>query len=268
MIRPNMSRPPGPSQLPPGAPRPGMPPPLRRVDSKGPMLPPNQNPNVPVRPMPPPPQNRPPWPMNRPPFPPNFQGRPPGPPGLINRAPVPVVRPPPQPFRPSQPQVRPPPPLQSNSSSSSLGSGMGEPITNRPQPTIKKDDDDVVFGSDSQLSQPNLTSFTEAVRKSSNIFGEAVEDSNFDNFRKLDLQTSKFFYGFVSFFYCTAIKFCFFFTMLFCCYCVSEVRILFCFRGFFLARFTSLFRSCFVFLFGIRELENSISSVRHISIFC
>lgn len=71
---------------------------------------------------------------------------------------------------------------------------MGEPITARPQPpTIKKDDeDDVVFGSESQQNQPNLTSFTDAVRKSSNLFGEAVEDSTFENFRKLDLQTSKF----------------------------------------------------------------------------
>lgn len=206
MLRPNMARPPGQPQFPPGVPRPGMPPPLRRVDSRGGMFPPsnNQNPNVPFRPMPP--QNRPPWPMNRPPFPPNFQGRPPGPPGLINRGPGSLIRPPP-PFRPSQPQVRPPPPLRS-SSSSSLGSG--EQITARPQqpqpPTIKKDDDDVVFGSDTQISpNNNLTSF-ESIRKTSNLFGEAVEeDSNFDNFRKLDLQTSKFLWV-CQLFHCTAIK--------------------------------------------------------------
>lgn len=200
MVRPNMQRPPGLVGAPP-PPRPGMPPPLRRVDSKGPMLPPNQNPNVPVRPMPPPPQNRPPWPMNRPPFPPNFQNRPPGPPptgsGLVNRAPIPAAPRPTQPFRPPQPQVRPPPPLQSNSSSSSLGSGVGEPVTARQvqppapaPPTIKKDDDE---SSENLSANPShLTSFTEAVRKSSNIFGEVVDDGNFDNYRKLDLQTSKF----------------------------------------------------------------------------
>lgn len=211
MARPIVPRPPGQLQFPPGVPRPGMPPPLRRVDSRGPMLPPpnNQNANVPLRPMPP--QNRPPWAMNRPPFPPNFQGRPPGPPGMINRVPGSLVRPPPQQFRPSQPQARPPPPppLQSNSSSSSLGSG--EPIAIRPQQqppptTIKKDNADVVFGSDSQLSaNNNLTSF-ETIRKTSNLFGEAVEeDSNFDNFRKLDLQTSKFLW-ICQLFHCTAIK--------------------------------------------------------------